>query len=213
MSEVETQSNSNTSDYRIDLTDIRGVGPKTVEKLEQVNITSVRECHLLRGVGATYRNLTDKGVGSDTLKHLQAVGKAVHYSGNDRMQAKHLTGPITDEVEFSSSHVDISAQKPDTSNETDETVSLPEYDTDRLQSALDCIHDEYGEGYGEQVSFEGDLSRFLHESDTYNGENHNLPTGIVQSVMRYRHDAKRVESQGDFESHHKAVLVDFSNSL
>lgn len=209
MSETKPKSD----DYRIDLTDIRGVGPATVEKLEKERITSVRELHLIRRRGkATHHNLEDRGVGSDTLSHLRAVGKAVHYSGSDRVEAKHLTGPITDGAEFSSSFVDISA--PDESpDESDESPDLPDYSTDEIQDALDRIHGEYEEGYGEQVSFEGDLGRFLSESETFDPSDHQLPTGIIQSVMRYRHDADRVVAQGDYDKDHGAVLVQFAETL
>lgn len=217
MSKANNSNNdSNLAEYRISLTDIRGVGSRTVDKLETVGISSIRELHLCRE--GRHRRMArraqdrDATIGKDTWEHLAAVGKAVHYSGSNRVKAKHLTSPLVSDMEQWES-VDITAQTPNTTDEVDGEPELPEYSMERLQTALDRIHGEYGEGYGNQVSFEADLGRFIHESKIYNPEDHKLPQGIIQSVMRYRHTGEVVESQGDFEDHHKAVLVDFSESL
>jgi len=213
MSKNETTSDSKTSDYRIDFSDIRGVGPATIEKLEKEGITAVRELHLCRNRGdPTPRNLEDRGVGRDTLEHIAAVGQAVRYTGGDRVKVKHLTGDIVgDKRDYQ--FVDITTQTNESPDETDESPEIPDYTTDDLQTALDRIHDEYGEGYGQQIEFEADLGRFLSESDTFDGGDHKLPTGIVQSVMRYRHAADRVESQGDWKSEYGSLLVSFSETL
>jgi len=210
MSKATTPNDETRKEYRINLTDIRGVGPTTVEKLEKERITSVRELHLLRHRGnPTHHNLEDRSVGSDTLLHLREVGKAVHYSGSDRVEAKHLTGSITDEAQFRSSYVDISTQEESTDDSEDSEPDLPEYTTDELQEALDWSLDESSEGYREQGAFEADVARFIGDSD-YSVP---LPQGIIQAVVRYRHDAETVESQGDFEDSHGAILVLFGETL
>lgn len=207
MSKTETQS----KDYKIELTDIRGVGPKTVEKLNEVRISTVQELHLMRERhNPAYRNLREKGVGKDTLEHLSAVGSAVHYTGGDRVQAKHLTCSLADDAEFGSSFVDISAES-DESDTSEESPKLPKRTTQELQNALEAIWSEYGEGYDEQVSFEADVGRFKSENERF--DDISLGTGIVQSVMRYRHDAETVESQRDFTDEKKALLVAFGESL
>jgi len=206
----ESESSSN---YRISLTDIRGVGPATVEKLAKVGITSVEELHLCRdGRASTTQNRLRKQevtIGKDTWDHLAAVGTAVHYSGSDRVKAKHLTGSITDDAQFRSSFIDISADDEPTTESEDNEPELPEYTTSELQSALDRIHDEYDDGYGEQVAFEADVSRFIGESEY----DVSIPQGIISSVMRYRHNAERVEAQGDYQAEYGSILVLFSETL
>lgn len=213
---ANSNGESNLTEYRISLTDIRGVGSRTVDKLETVGVSSIRELHLCREGRhrRMARRVADNGgaIGKDTWEHLAAVGKAVHYSGSSRVKAKHLTCSLVSDMEQWGS-VDISVQTPNTTNEVDSEPKLPEYSTERLQTALDRIHGEYDEGYSNQVSFEADLGRFLSESDTYDADDRQLSMGIIQSVFRYRHKADRVEAQGDFEDYHKAVIVDLGESL
>lgn len=223
MSTTSTQSDSGepaTTDYRIDLTDIRGVGEKTADHLREANITSVEEVHLLRKrSGAAYQTLLSRGVGSETMTHLRAVGKAVHYSGNNRVEAKHLTHPVANNAQFSSSLIDITAEASPTGDtgangkqQALDNIEQHDPDDDELAAAVEEIQDAYGEGHNEQNRFQGDLARFVGESDRFDSDD-NLPLGLVQSLLRYRHDADRFSKQMDYEDRHGSLLIAFADNI
>jgi len=213
--ESDPTAQSADSRYRIILTDIRGVGDSTRRKLSQIGIESVEEVHLLRwGRSPSYNRLKDCGVGKDTLEHLRAVGKAVHHTGSDRVRAKHLTHPDAQGVR-DSRYISLTVDDTDTQDDSQQTLDeqLAEPDRDRLTEAVAEIQDEYDGGYGEQVSFEADINRHIHDNDQFTPDDHGLPTGLVQSIVRYEHGAERVTAQRDYEQAHGHLLISFAEEL
>lgn len=212
----ESTAQSVDSKYRISLTDIRGVGESTRRKLSQIGIESVEEVHLFRRrVSPSYNRLKDCGVGKDTLEHLRVVGKAVHYTGTDRVQAKHLTHPDAQGVR-GSKYIQITADSDDTTDDPQQTLDETESfepDTDQLAEAVDAIQAEYDGGYGEQIRFEADINRHIYESDRFTASDHGLPTGVVQSIVRYEHESERVAAQRDYEAFHGSLLIAFAEGL
>lgn len=204
------------SRYKISLTDIRGVGEAVEQRLREIGIESVEGTHLLRRRSSpSHAKLRDRNVGSDTLAHLRAVGKAVHHTGSDRVEAKHLTHPDA-RGELPSSFVslvDEANTETDADDVDDNESESFDPDADELAEAVDAIQAEYEGGYGVQISFEADLARHIHESDRFDQSEHGLPMGVIQSVVRYYHDPETVTAQGDYEPCHGAVLVSFGESL
>lgn len=213
---VQAGDTSTDTKYRISLTDIRGVGGATVRKLETAGIESIEETHLLRRrTSPSYNQLKDMGVGEDTLEHLRAVGKAVHYSGSDRVEAKHLTHADA-QGELPSTFVSLLAdaeKDADADQQTLGDVDSFDPDADQLAVAVEAIQDEYDGGYGDQISFEADLGRHIHEVDRFTPDDHKLPTGLIQSLLRYEHDAERFAAQGDYEPAYGSLLISFANTL
>jgi len=214
---VDSDSDSR---YRISLTDIRGVGEAVHQQLQECGIESVEDAHLLRRrVSPAYNRLKDRGVGKDTLEHLRAVGKAIHYTGTDRVQAKHLTHPDAQSVR-GSKYVDITTDSDsDSSDESNtgrqECVDSDSFDPDpdQLSEAIETIRTAFDGGYGEQIRFEAAIARHIHESDRFTASDHGLPVGVIQSLVRYYHPPKTVTAQRDYEPCHGALLVSFGNSL
>lgn len=192
-----SESVSETREYRIELSDIRGVGPKTLDVLEKAGITHIKETHLLRHMSGHSGSIVRDNVGSDTQKHLRAVGEAMNGTSPHYVKSKHLTG----EWDSYGVRIDVPPER-ETTDEGDEESPTPS-DSD-VKDAIRRIQSEYGEEYGEQISFEGDVGRVTSES---------LPVGIVQSILRYQHDPDRVLHQGDMDDDVKRTIVAFVESL
>lgn len=209
---MQKQQSKNDSKYRITLSDIKGVGSKTLEKLESVGITQIEEIHLCRhGRGSSTANRLrkrDSTIGKDTWEHLAAVGKAVRGLSPHYVKAKHLTADFAQD-EFNTMTVRIDVEQTSNDSESEE-MEIPTYDTSELQSALESIWGEYEKGYGGQVSFEADLAKF--KSNNPHFDEIMLGMGIVQSVMRYRHNADRVEKQRDMTDNKIALITEFGQS-
>jgi len=236
MSETHHRDNDSESQYRINLNDIKKVGPAAVEKLKHEGITSVDELHLCRK--ERYRQMqrrfkeNDHTIPEDAWEHIAAVGSAVHYTGSSRVQAKHLTGPIKKEADHKNSFIDIAVSDPEPDNENQQQLTewgtnvdddsshnnqLITENTAKFCEAIRTIQSAYGDSYQQGVEFEAEYSRFLHNSESFptgkDDEGANLPTGIIQSIIRYQHEPEVVAGQGDFNDVYRRPLIEFAESL
>lgn len=212
-------SESDTSKFRITLSDVTGVGPSTLEKLHAVGIESIEKAHLLRQrTSPSYVNLKDRGVSKPTLEHLRAVGSAVYATSGRRVRAKHLTADFASDIR-QSRYVSILDQQTDapsgSMNTDEEQTTLNECnsfnpDSDELAEAIEAIQEEYSQEFADQHRFQGDINRFLYETDHFDK---GIPTNVIHSVVRYHHPPDRVTSQRKYEPFSGAFLIAFSEWL
>lgn len=213
-----TDSSIETTNYRIELSDIRGVGERVIDYLKTANITTVEEVHLLRKRSMpAYQTLLSRGVGSATMKHLQAVGEAVHYSGSDRVKSKHLTLPAANHAP-DHKFIDLTEAASPTGSDTEAggtqqslETTVPEYDpeTGEIGNALNSIRDDYDSGMSGQNRLHADLNRFISESEQFGDVE--IPLPIIFSVLRWEHDAETLTKQGDYEPVYGSVLIEFDD--
>lgn len=209
--------------YRIELGDIRGVGSRTIEYLSDVGITSVRETHRLRDRGLpASQTLLSRGIDSDTLKHLRAVGEAIHSSGSERVESRHLTLPEANHIGDSSSISLRQEDAPtggsggDSNQRTLGVTSQPEYnpDMDALADALDTIQTEYDSGHNWRKSFGLDVGRFALSTDRFDDVDCvALPQKIVFSVVRDEHSVDQLTEQDAYKPEHGSLLIAFAEQL
>jgi len=228
-------SNTGDSKFRISLSDIRGVGEQTIEKLATVDITTVEDLHLCQnGEQSTTANRLERNghtIPSSTWEHIAAVGKAVKFSRRSNVEAKHLTGDIVSNRSGYES-VDITTQE---SNSTDnatlssfeaESSSLEENDllpsineenVDMLfNEAINAIQNHYIDGeqstHSERVSFEADYSRFLHNNDAATAEKHELPEPTRQSIIVHQNTGDYIRKHPKYSEECTRILVLFAKT-
>jgi len=226
--------------YVIELTDIKGVGPKTAEKIRDVLADYVEDgdsvipaLHLLAKGGHATHTLEEKGLGRDVLGTLRDIGRAIEGPGPARVKAKHLTGGPVDEDTRPSALVRIDAPDDSNSNptdgqdENDGTTQLSDFiapDADEetspppkseVANALETIRDEYGDTYPEWLRFQNETADFLASEASPGLKIKGFwEANQHMPVVRYQQiDVDTVLRYDEFTDEHAVALVAFAHSL
>jgi hypothetical protein len=197
-----TEPQDKSTDYRITLQDVRGVGQSTVEKLDKLNIQSVSDLHLLSDNSRIKRRARRKGISipDSTWSALSAVGNAVDYSGGTHVKSKHLTNPEAnhlDDHEF----FDISpdTQKPESQQtlgasvrevKTEESLSI---DFSEAVSRIASTYTDDPES-ADWMNFMLHVQDFANESGFFEVSEVNVPPGTDQQLARHHQSPDAVQN-------------------